>query len=109
MSKWEKAGVVGVDAGMLWLGDPCYCVTPDANNHPAKTWKEFCEKVGNKDVIQFNYAIGRPGLGVVVHTGNGDGEYDVFIKKSKNGRIAEVKTVFINEEEQSEDVDFSED
>ena len=39
--KWEEVGLIGVDAGLCWLGDPCYCVTPDADNHPTQTWIEF--------------------------------------------------------------------
>ncbi len=28
---WEKVGVVGVDAGLLWLGDPCYILDKDGS------------------------------------------------------------------------------
>jgi len=92
---WERVGMIGVDAGLCWVGDPCYCVTPDADNHPAKTWKEFCKKMGNKETKQWNYRKGHPGLGVSVHTGYGDGVYAVFVKKQSDGRIKELKVVFI--------------
>ncbi len=23
-TKWEKIGQIGVDAGLCWIGDPCY-------------------------------------------------------------------------------------
>jgi hypothetical protein len=36
--QWEQAGECGVDSGMIWIGDPCYCVTPDADEHPAASW-----------------------------------------------------------------------
>lgn len=93
-SKWEQVGEIGVDAGLCWIGDPCYCVTPDATEHPAKTWAEFCQKLGNEDTKQWNYKLGHAGLGVSVQTGYGDGTYPVFVKKNKEGRVMEAKVVF---------------
>lgn len=106
--EWKKVGVIGVDAGLCWVGDPCYCVTPDATNHPAKTWKEFCNKLFKSKTYknlytQWDYAKGHPGLGVTVDTGYGDGEYNVYVKKNYEGRIAEVKVVFINENENEDE------
>lgn len=100
---WEKVGVIGVDAGVCWLGDPCYCVTPDAENHPAPTWPEFVDALYSKDkdgptCVQFNFAGGHPGLGVCVSAGFGDGLYDVYVKRARTEagpRIAELKVVFI--------------
>jgi hypothetical protein len=98
---WKLAGTVGVDAGLLWLGDPCYCVTPDCDSHPAKTWTEFCEHLGKieKDgVAQWGFVPGGDGLGVSVSTGYGDGEYPVYVKRTRGGRVAEVRVVFIGDE-----------
>lgn len=95
---WEKAGEIGVDAGLCWIGDPCYCVTPDGNEHPAKTWDEFCDslqKVEENGVAQWNYKMGHKGLGVSVSTGFGDGVYPVYVKRNSEGRIKEAKVVFI--------------
>lgn len=99
---WKPVGVIGVDAGLCWLGDPCYCVTPDATSHPAKDWPSFCKMLDkNKypNAMQFNYAKGHPGLGVVVSTGFGDGCYQVYVRETDEGewgkRIAEVRVVFI--------------
>ena len=107
--KWEKVGYIGVDAGLCWVGDPCYCVTPDATEHPAKTWDEFCDKLNeepsdefgflsnfSKDGVKsFNYKAGHNGLGMVVSTGYGDGTYPVFIKRNDEGRISEIRVKFI--------------
>ena len=113
MKKWEKVGIIGVDAGLCWIGDPCYCVTPDRNEHPAKNWDDFCTKLQKNEsdgTAQWNYKMGHPGLGVTVSTGWGDGQYPVYVKKTSTGRIKEVKVVFIENEEddiiQQENFDF---
>ena len=94
---WERVGEIGVDAGLCWIGDPCYIMGQDANEHPVKTWAEFCDKLhqNEKDgVAQWHYKLGHMGLGVTVSTGCGDGVYPVFIKRNKDGRILQVKVLF---------------
>lgn len=94
---WIKVGEIRVDAGLCWVGDPCYCVTPDADEHPTQTWNEFCDKlqtIEKRGVAQWNYKSGHRGLGVTVSTGYGDGVYPVFIRRNANGRISAVKVVF---------------
>ena len=99
----KQIGVVGVDAGLLWLGDPCYIMGEDASEHPVKTWKEFCDKLDEKgryadgldsNYQQWNYKLGHAGLGVTVSTGNGDGEYPVFAEFDKDGRVKSVTVKF---------------
>jgi hypothetical protein len=92
---WEKVGEIGVDAGLCWVGDPCYCVTPDCTSHPAKTWGEFCKKIKARDCDR---GFKQWDSGVSVSSGYGDGEYPVYIKRNDDGLIAEVKVVFIPEE-----------
>ena len=108
MSKWVKVGEIGVDAGLCWVGDPCYII--HAENTPkelGKDWAEFCKNLWKKEEVsknrgaQFNYDKGHPGLGVVVPAGFGDGCYNVYAKFSDEGswgqRVAEVKVVFIED------------
>ena len=97
---WEKVGVIGVDAGLIWIGDPCYVVTPDATEHPAKTWGAFIDELyasgsdfPKTGVKQYNYKMGHPGLGVLLSTG-GDWTFDVFVRRLDDGMIAEAKVVF---------------
>jgi hypothetical protein len=98
---WERVGVVGVDAGMVWIGDPCYCVTPDASCHPAKTWMEFCDLLheggfDSRGHQQFNVSTGIAGLGVAVSSGYGDGVYPVYIRRNEEGRVAGVRVRVTN-------------
>jgi len=114
MSEWKKVGVCGVDAGLIWFGDPCYFI----NRNPLDT-----EKFGNagesppekplddyEDFLcaiddfadgaqQFNYEAGHPGLGVLISQFGGDGEYPVYIRKGPDGLIAEAKIVFDGEDD----------
>jgi hypothetical protein len=98
--EWQEVGMIGVDAGLCWIGDPCYCVTPDCTEHPAETWSEFCNQLSDDDFHapkQWNYKAGHTGLGVSVSTGYGDGTYPVFVRRNSEGRITEVKVVFIED------------
>ena len=94
---WEKAGEIGVDAGLCWIGDPCYCVTPDATEHPAKSWSEFCNKLESQEkngILSWNYKAGHEGLGVSIGCFGGDGTYSVYVKRAPNGLVLEAKVVF---------------
>jgi hypothetical protein len=121
MTTWKQVGVISVDAGLCWIGDPCYCVTPDASSHPAKTWGEFCNLLrdkgpgplypqsGNEVVTkeqiheykeaiaaqQWEFSGGNTGLGVTVTTGFGDGIYPVYVLLDDEGDVKEAKVVFI--------------
>lgn len=114
--KWIRVGMIGVDAGLCWIGDPCYIIQCNeaTDKYPedlGKSWSgndSFCDKLWEKEkesgqpAAQFNYDLGHAGLGVCVQTGYGDGGYDVFIKKNKEGRVMEAKVVFIQEDEEEE-------
>ena len=88
MSK-VKIGTVGVDAGMLMVGDPCYFVGADATIHErCKTWKQACEEVFCKDGVAYvrDAPLDVYGLGIAVGTTHGDGEYPVYLETTKAGR-----------------------
>lgn len=71
----KEIGSVDVDAGCVWIGDPCYIVgteTPEL-----KTWGDFV------DVMDFGKLYSEPiggGNGFVVDSGYGDGSYPVFVE-----------------------------
>jgi hypothetical protein len=109
---WEQVGDIGVDAGLCWVGDPCYIMGKDASSHPCEKWGDFVDQLypaeamendgdghlnhpfDQKGFKQFNFSKGHSGLGVVVSTGYGDGFYPVFVRRNSEGRVVEVKVVF---------------
>lgn len=98
-SEWKKVGEIGVDAGLCWIGDPCYLIA-DEDHHPLSekdigpTWHAFCERMGDAKTRQFNYDAGHAGLGVCVQTGHGDGTYPVEAK-IVDGVVREIRVRFV--------------
>lgn len=88
----KQIGVIGVDAGLCWIGDPCYVVSKDAS-HVWDKWDDFCDELTDERTKQFNYEKGHPGLGVCVSSGYGDGEYPVFAE-FEDGRVKSVTVKF---------------
>jgi len=120
--EWQKIGVIGVDAGLCLLGDPCYILPqklelPDGedlskggldyremlNAMYKHTYAEEDDESGflhmhSHQAHSFNYALGHEGKGICVSSGFGDGTYDVFVKTKENC-VAEMKVVFITDED----------
>ena len=89
-SDWKLVGHFGVDAGLCWIGDPCYILHKQPGELPesvGKDWGEFCDKLDHSGptLQSFNYALGHEGLGVCVSTGYGDGSYPVYAFISDEG------------------------
>lgn len=90
----KQIGVVGVDAGLLMVGDPCYFIrdTPEhktAADVAELTWKKVCSdtvSLRNSDGQQLTFSPQNPGLGVIVNTTHGDGIYPVFLVTTPGGR-----------------------
>lgn len=94
-TRWEQVGVIGVDTGICWLGDPCYVIhSALRNNDLGQCWEDFVNSTMQSDTHQFKYNFGRAGLGVSVTTGAGDGTYPVEVRRTTQGRIAEVRVTF---------------
>ena len=113
-NKWHKVGSVGVDAGLIWIGDPCYVLHKE--NLPKElgtSWGDFCTILQEKektdtDQVAKNNAYAFSNLGIAISSGYGDGIYDVFIKLNNGNRVAEAKIVFIDSKN-PDDEDFDED
>ena len=91
---WVEIGEVWVDAGVIWIGDPCYVITEDAK-YPPKTWSEFCNMSSEAGLFSRGYAetLGT-GLGIELLTAYGDGTYPVFVQKNEDGRTSKVMIDF---------------
>jgi len=96
----KHIGNIGIDAGICWIGDPCYVLPDDASERDqVNTWDKFCETMlPNKNYASFNYRKGHEGLGVCVSTGHGDGCYPVHAV-IKNGVIHSVEITFIKDDD----------
>lgn len=88
--KREQVGVVGVDAGCLMVGDPCYFINDPGSKTASShlTWKDCCDMMAREDggPVQLDFEAGHEGLGVIVGTTHGDGCYPVFVETYARGR-----------------------
>ena len=114
MSKKEREliGHIGVDAGCVQIGDPCY------THEKAGDWTEYCNTVlskmdevrvggglrppgqcykARKNFAQIPYDMGHEGKAIVVGSGYGDGVYPVTVTRNDDGRIASVLVTFIDD------------
>jgi len=73
---WARVGLIGVDSGLCWVGDPCY-IRKGIENATGKSWDElFVTPPINYAGYQFKNGV--DGLGVCVGT-DGDGCYPVYV------------------------------
>jgi hypothetical protein len=110
-----KVGVIGVDAGLCWIGDPCYILHKSEKEKPeaiGTDWPDFVNRLYGNNLCgesscvvgkQMKYDLGHSGLGVVVSTGYGDGLYPVYAEV-KDGRVAKVWVDFMEDSDDDEEV-----
>lgn len=96
---------VGVDAGLIWIGDPCYVMGDDATNRVRDWVQDFCEKLPS-DCSTVTQPLG-DGVGVAVPSGFGDGTYKVTVTYSNEGpwgkRVKSALIEFLDEEEDDDE------
>lgn len=80
----ERIGSVVVDSGMLMVFDPCYM---------EKLNSEECEELFNATINEHKSGQVITSLGLAFQTGYGNGVYDVFAQKDKNGRIVKIEII----------------
>ena len=94
-----KVGDIGVDAGLVWIGDPCY-IQDDSPHNPLRDWGKFCKWLEEDNPLHVK-AHGM--LGVAASTGYGDGMYPVYARLLEDEwghkRVAELRVVFVSENE----------
>ena len=72
-------GSIGVDAGFVWIGDPCYILhQKKLPKTLGKNWHKFCDLLKNENPKSFNFERGHEGLGICTSTKHGDGLYNVI-------------------------------
>ena len=100
-----QVGVIGVDSGRCWIGDPSYVLHQDKPPKDiGEDWKGFCAKILDAgQAAQFSFDLGHAGLGVCVSTGWGDGIYPVFAHIDSEGCVQSVTVEFIGIESDEED------
>ena len=95
-----------VDAGCIWVGDPCYIMGDDASNR-VHDWQEFCSKLDYTKQAQS--PLGE-GIGLCIDSGYGDGCYPVDIETDRlTGRVKSVTITFIDRDEYYDDDDDNSD
>jgi hypothetical protein len=104
MARTRKSiGSVGIDAGMLYLGDPCYIKWTALIDGDAG-WSRFLKGIatpGEDYLVDHSQVLGRmPNgrtfpAGMVVTTGHGDGEYPVTATFDADGCVCSVTVTFI--------------
>ena len=87
-------GNADVDAGIIWIGDPCYVVGGDSSHGP-KDWDEFCDKWWKSDGERAAAAepLGE-GVGVCVGRFGGDGSYPVYVTIGSDGLVTKAEIFF---------------
>lgn len=87
----ELIGHCGVDAGLIYIVDPCY-IKSQPLVADGERWQDFCtefykdEKKGTHSREMCN--------GVVTNTRNGDGNFPVYAIKNKAGETLRVVIEF---------------
>jgi hypothetical protein len=96
-----QIGTIGVDAGLCYVGDPCYVID---NVLGAKPWGDFLDAMyaGSPEgadaphwTVHSTTAHGTRtfAAGIVTTTGEGDGEYPVYAK-IRDGRVRQILVDF---------------
>jgi len=100
--KEKQVGEVSVDSGQILICDPCYLRDHGLSEelcdeiYQATIGKNLCGPAVNTQMRNTDKQFP---LGFATRTGYGDGGYKVFVKHNGEGRVAEIKIVFIRETE----------
>ncbi len=99
----RELGYITVDAGIVWIGDPCY-ILHNEDGVPkslGKNWDEFCDILGDDNLKVFK-------KGICTSTLYGDGAYSVigFFENEEDTRphgvFIDFGGIFADDEEEEE-------
>lgn len=84
LSEMTLIGHIDVDAGIIWIGDPCYVMPDDASHRDEtiKDWMKFCDAIHSDDTHHWEPA--GQGTGICTSTWYGDGSYGVYALYENN-------------------------
>jgi len=118
-----EVGKVGVDAGMVMVGDPCYLDGYGKDSTDGFNYvQEEIERQQKAKKFDYSYSgacaatlsedsagqLGRASA-VAVSSGYGDGLYPVFATYNNDGRIVKLEVIFEGEDEDYESDNDDED
>jgi len=83
VSEWEHVGWIGVDSGMVLIGDPTN-ILPRAAGAPPRVELDALIREGAPDVV---VPVGSGGV-LLVHRFGGDGDYPVFMTRDAYGTVS---------------------
>lgn len=100
MSTTSKlVGYASVDAGIIWIGDPCYVMGADAS-HGVKDWNEYCEKsFAGPDAVNPDCRnnvcepLGKD-IGFEIGGFGGDGSWPVIVTTGSDGLVVKAEILF---------------
>ena len=99
-----KQHYVCVDAGCIWIGDPCYVMGNDASSRVNDWVEDFCDKLDHDKHV--NEPLGK-GVGLCISSGYGDGRYPVEVEVDTfSGRTKSVTITFIHSDYDDEEDDY---
>ena len=91
--RWEQIGVCVIDSGCVFMIDPAHVTMRPRDGHSLDLQEEVEKWAKSGKYGQ------QMGLGAIVVSGMGDGEYPVQIKRDVLGCVAEVRIIFNQPEE----------
>ena len=98
-----QIGVIGVDAGLCFIGDPCYVLHTPPPKAIGNSWDGFWRMLDSSRTGQLNFDAGHAGLGVIVRTGIGDGLYPVYATFDESGLVSSVTIKFLDDDEDDDE------
>ena len=94
----KHLGNIFIDAGLVWIGDPCYVLPADARSNPGADWDQFVDELRKSDTPGEPTGKNFNGIGVCSSTGYGDGSYPVTAEVV-DGRVCSVTVTFISDDD----------
>ena len=90
---WDKIGEVGVNTGLIWVGD-AVDVLPDGAPNPSHNGDEFRRRLENEGYTKEWHDDQGQGIGLTGSNFGGDGSSSVYVRYDDMGRVLELRINF---------------